>query len=126
MQYDAHECFLQILIKIHPSMDDCMFKVDKLESAICNDCVHTTNNDGVCIYWSLHLVDSSNFQTISGMLHQLMDLRGEYLENYRCADGCQKLNTSTMTVYVTQLSDVLIIQLNIFKYGGGISEKVFF
>ena len=47
MQYDAHECFLQLLIKIHPSMDDCMFKVDKLESTISNDCVHTTNDDGV-------------------------------------------------------------------------------
>ena len=29
------------------------------------------------------------------MLYQLMDPKGEYLENYRCADGCQKLNTST-------------------------------
>ena len=53
-----------------------------------------------------------------------MDPRGEYLENYRCADGCQRLNTSTKAVYVTQLSDALIIQLNIFKYNGGISKKV--
>ena len=58
------------------------------------------------------------------MLHQLMDPRREYLENYRCANGCQKLNTSTKAVYVTQLSDALIIQLNIFKYSGGISKKV--
>ena len=43
------------------------------------------------------------------MLHQLMDSRGEYLENNRCADGCQKLNTSTKAVFVTQLSDALII-----------------
>ena len=50
------------------------------------------------------------------MLHKLMDPRGEYLQNYRCVDGCQKLNTSTKAVYVTQLSDALIIQLNIFKY----------
>ena len=40
--------------------------------------------------------------------------RGEYLENYRCADGCQMLNTSTKTVYVTQLIDV--------KYIGVISK----
>ena len=45
------------------------------------------------------------------MLHQLMDARGGYLENYRCVDGCQKLNTSTKAVCVTQLSDELIIQL---------------
>ena len=43
------------------------------------------------------------------MLHQLMDPRGEYLENYRCVDGCQKLNTSTKAVYVTKLPDALII-----------------
>ena len=59
--------------------------------------------------WSLHIEDSSNIQTISGMLHQPMDPRGEYLENYRCTDGYQKLNTSTKAVYVMQLSDALII-----------------
>ena len=52
----------------------------------CNDYGHTTNNDGVCIHWSLHSEDSSNLQIISGMLQQLMDLRGEYFENYRCVD----------------------------------------
>ena len=57
------------------------------------------------------------------MLYQPMDPRGEYLENYRCVDGCQKLNTSTKAVYVTQLSDALIIQLRIFEYVDGISKK---
>ena len=51
-----------------------------------------------------------------------MDPSGEYLENYRCVDGCQKLNTSTKAVYVTQISGALIIQLNIFKYIDGISK----
>ena len=125
LQYDAHECLLQLLTKIYPSInDDCMFKIDKLELTLCNDCDHTTNDDGVCIDWSLHLEDSSNIQTISGMLHQLMDPRGDYLENCRCADGCQKLNTSTKVVYVTQLPDALIVQLNIFKYSDGIRKKV--
>ena len=54
-----------------------------------------------------------------------MDPREEYVESYRCADGCQIMNTLTMTVYVTQLSDALFIQVNIFKYGGGISHKFF-
>ena len=48
---------------------------------------------------------------------------GGELENHRCVDGCQKLNTSTKVVYVTQLSDALILQLNIFKYIDGISKK---
>ena len=90
IQYDAHECLLQLLVNIYPNInDDCMFKINKLDSTLCNDCSHITNNDGVCINWSLHLEDSSNLQTISGVLHQLMDPRGEYLENYRCIDRCQ-------------------------------------
>ena len=125
MQYDGHECLLQLLAKSYPSInDDCMFKTDKSESTLCNDCGHTSNNGGVCTDWSLNLENSSNIQTMIEMLHQLIDPMGEYLENYRCADGCQKLNTSTKAVYVTQLSDALIIQPNIFKCSGGISKKV--
>ena len=33
------------------------------------------------------------------MMHQLMDPRREYLGNYRCADGCQKLKTSARSGY---------------------------
>ena len=58
-----------------------MFKIDKLESTLCNKCGHTANTKSVCIDTSVHLEDSSNVQLISGMLHQLMDPRGEYLEN---------------------------------------------
>ena len=103
---------------------DYMFKINKLESPLCNDCGRTANNEGVCINWSLHLEDSFNVQTISEMVHQLMDPRVEYLENYRYVNGCQKLNTATKAVYVTQLSDALIIQVNIFEYVDGINKKV--
>ena len=40
--------------KLPNVIDDWMFKINKLESTVCNDCVHTTNNDSVCIDWSLH------------------------------------------------------------------------
>ena len=81
MQYDAHKCMLHLLANIYPSIDDdCMFNINKLESTLCNDCGHTINNDGVCIEWSLHSEDSNNVQKISGMSHQLMNSRGEYLE----------------------------------------------
>ena len=82
MQYDAHQCQLQFLAKLYSSInDDHKFKIIN-----CNDYGHTTNNNGVCIHWSLHSEDSSNLQIISGMLQQLMDLRGEYFESYRCVD----------------------------------------
>ena len=45
------------------------------------------------------------------------------LENYRC-DGCQRLNTSTKAVYITQLSGAVIIQVNILKFIGVINKKV--
>ena len=33
VQYDAHECLLQLLTNIYPNInDDCMFKIDRLES----------------------------------------------------------------------------------------------
>ena len=65
-----------------------MFKINKLESTLCNNSCHNANNNCVCIDCSLHFEDSNNLQTISGMLHQLRDPRGEYLENYSCVDGC--------------------------------------
>ena len=69
MQYDAHECLLQLHAKLYPNInDDCMFKISKLDSTLCNDCGHTTNSDGVCIDWSLHLEDSSIVQTINEIL----------------------------------------------------------
>ena len=69
MQY-AHKYLLELLAKIYSSInDESMFKVNKLESTLCNDCGRTANNDGVCINWSLHLKDSRNVQTIRGMLH---------------------------------------------------------
>ena len=52
----------------------------RLESTVCNNCGHTANKNGICIDTSLHLEDSSNVQIISGMLHQLMNPRGEYLK----------------------------------------------
>ena len=113
-----------MLAKIYPNITDgCMFKIDKLGSKLCNDCGHITNNDGVCIDWSLHLVDSSSAQTISEMLHQFVDLRKEYLEKYRYVYGCQELNTKAKAVCVTQLSDARIIQLKMFKYTDRIGKK---
>ena len=77
MQYDEHECLLQLLAKSYPNNhDESMFKVTKLESTPCNDCGHTTNKDSVCINWSLHLENSRNVQPISGMLYQLINPRG--------------------------------------------------
>ena len=47
------------------------------------------------------------------MLLQFMHPKGEWLENNRWVDTCQKLNTSTKAANVLQLSDTLIIELNI-------------
>ena len=64
MKYDAHECLLQLLVKVCPKIaDDCVFMINKLESTLCSDCGHTIKNDIVCIDWSLH---SNNVQKISG------------------------------------------------------------
>ena len=37
MQYDAHECLLQLLLNFYPNInDDCIFKIDKPESTLTN------------------------------------------------------------------------------------------
>ena len=58
--------------------------------------------DCVCMDFFVHLEDWSNVQIINVIIHQLMDPRGEYLENCRCIGGCQKLNRSTKTVFIKQ------------------------
>ena len=50
-----------------------MFKIDTFEATLCNDYGHRENSNGVCTDTSLDLKDSSNVQTISGMLHQVID-----------------------------------------------------
>ena len=96
MEHDGHEFLLQLLVKSYPDINDnYKFKISKVESTLCNDFGHTANNDGVCFDWSLRVQDSSSVKTISGVLHQVMDPRGECLQNYRCVNGCRKLNTST-------------------------------
>ena len=61
MHCDTHGCHLQLLLNIYPNInDDCMFKIDKLESTLCNKCGHTANTNGVWIDTYLHLEDSSN------------------------------------------------------------------
>ena len=109
MQYDAHEYLLQLLATPYPNInDDCMFKIKQRKHF-------------VMIVVTLQIM--MMYVMTGGMLHQLMDPRGEYLENYRCVDRCQKLNTSTKAVYVTKLPDALIMQLSICKYIDGISKK---
>ena len=41
MQYDACKCLLQVLANIYPNINnDCMFKINKQDSTLCNDCGH--------------------------------------------------------------------------------------
>ena len=57
----------------------------------------------MCIGWSLHLKGSNHVQTIRRMFHQLVYPRWEYLEKGRSEDGCQRLNTSSIVLYLPQL-----------------------
>ena len=117
MQYDAHKCLLQLLTKISVNIkDDCKFKVDKTESSLRSDFGHISNNDDVCIEWPLHSEDSCNVQIITWMLHQLMNSKEEYLENYKYVDLCQKLKCHPF-IWCT------ITQLNISRYIDSVNKK---
>ena len=71
------EQLLQPLAKVYPNINaDFIIKIEKSESTLCNDCGHTSNNDGVFIEWFQHLLDLSNVQTILGMYYQFIDPKG--------------------------------------------------
>ena len=71
------------------------------ESALCNDCGHTKNNDGVCIDWSLYLDNSSNHQTIRGVATSVNGRNKGRIFRKLDVDECHKINASTKAVYVT-------------------------
>ena len=99
MQYDAYECLLQLLAEFTSIlMMTAYLRLISYSQTFYIDYGHTGYHDGAYTDWFLHLEDSSIVQTISGVLHQVMDPVGEYLENGRCADGCQKLNVSATVV----------------------------
>ena len=60
--------------------------------------------NGVCIDWSVHLEDWNNVKTINRTLHQLIDAKGKYLENYRYVDECETSYTSAKAVYAMHVS----------------------
>ena len=55
-------CNIITLLSAHycPQNFTSLLAINTLESTFFSDCSHTTNNDGVCIDWPLHLEDSSN------------------------------------------------------------------
>ena len=86
----GHDWWAAVILNPANINFDCMFKINinKLESTLCNDCGHTTNNDGVCIDWSLRLEDSSNLQTI----------RGCYISLWIQGENTQKITDVLMNI----------------------------
>jgi len=115
-QYDAHECLLQILDKIYPSVtDDCLFKISMLESTVCqnNNCQHRAERSTNVIDLELNVISSGAIQTVTDLLSQPQV--PSLLEGYRC-DGCHAVGSCTKADLITHTSEVLIIQLKIFNY----------
>ena len=120
MQYDAHECLIQILEKIYPNFDDCIFTVSCLESVQC-----TGSQDGTiagCMNEPRRIVNNMDLtlelndsldQNISSLILQSQRSRAPL--GYRC-DNCGQEDTCDKVDLITGLSDILIINLKIFSY----------
>ena len=103
MQYDAHECLIQLFEKIYPNIgDDCIFKVSTLESTVCENCGHSIDKSETCNHLSLNLEDTNSLQTISEILSMVMHPHGRPLLDYRC-DNCHSLGSCTKGYYVTYI-----------------------
>ena len=116
-QYDAHECLLQLLNRIYPTItNDCMFKVSMLESTVCsnqeNNCHHHIEKLVEGTDLALQVEDTRNIQTVTDLLSKIQ--RPGIVEDYKC-DLCNTKNTSNKADLITHTSNVLIIHLKIFK-----------
>ena len=120
MQYDVHECLIQILEKIYPSFNYCIFTVSCLESVQCigtqdgtiAGCRHVPSRivNNVDLTFEMN---TSLTQDISSLITQSQRSRAP--EGYRC-DSCGQVNTCDKVDLITGLADVLIITLKVFAY----------
>ena len=127
-QYDAHECLIQILDKTYPSLtSDNLFKVEILESVLCNnaECEYVSENVVKYNTVSLDIEDCDDIQTIQGLFNTFQNVRGTTMSGSKCEKCEQKgvLSEVSKANSVTDVSNILIINLKLFKFVNGIIKK---
>ena len=118
-QYDAHECFIQLLVKCYTdNIDNSMFQVAMHESTICqmigdtldtgcnNNCAE---NDVLSQILALDIDENIvEDQSIKELINKLVDPHGNHLPDYRC-ENCDKKGFCTISASITHIADVLTI-----------------
>ena len=112
-QYDAHECLMKFLDKIYPRItDECMFKVTMLEWLVCDNCGKRIDQNVEGIDIGLNVKDAIGTQTVTGLLSHLQN--ATQLVDYKC-DQCHRVNKCTKADLISHTSDMLILNLKLFK-----------
>ena len=103
--------------------DNCMFKIVKLESAVCENPICNQRIDKTTDEYGLSLIvgDTVYNQSITDILGRASDPRGSFNAEY----WCEKCNVgSTKKVSLVHTSDVLMLQLLISKHENNVSQKL--
>ena len=98
---------------------ECVFKTDLYQSLICEtpNCTYKSEGNDTIKRFDLpvELQETRTTQTVSSLLNQYKHIHGTFASDYKC-DGCKKVGTCTKLDQISEVSDVLIINLLIFKY----------
>jgi len=127
-QHDAHECITHILNHCFLEGNDNMFQIMVKESIICEvvpgsfntGCNKRIEKDVPTNVLSLEVKDTNEEQSIQSLLETLFSPYGCSQEDYRCErepgnGGCGKRGYCTKASLLTNITNMLLIQLKIFR-----------
>ena len=127
-QYDAEECLNQILNDCFPIITESIFCVRQNEALECEMSLIPGLSGGCGAkqekfenhqILKLSVQESDYQQSVQDIVNSTFN--SELLDDYRCAigeaNGCQQVGFCKKTTLITELKDLLIIQLKIFDAG---------
>ena len=121
-QYDAPEALTYIIEECYPDYSKSNFGVTIEESFVCEErlggCEEKFDKPECQRILPLRIEETFEIQTVQNLLDKHVDYH--IPEDYRCElglhGGCKKINTVSKASLVTELKDILIVQLVIFTH----------
>ena len=121
-QHDAQEALAEILNNCYQDISQSVFCIKFQESIVCDrDLQGCGEKSERCEYdqiLKLEIQETNELQSVENIL--IRSFGNEMPKGYKCNlgpnGGCGKENTCSKTSHVTELKDILIVQLLIFTY----------
>ena len=131
MQYDAEEALRFMIEKCYPNYSESNFGVTIDESFECEErlggCKRKYNKPESHRILKLQIKETSDVQTVQHLLEA--NINYHLPEDYRCQltedEGCLSIGTVSKESVVTEVKDILVIQLKIFSHDSLGNERKF-